>query len=400
MKQTIPFSKTCQDILQPTYQILNKYSDNVYSFHSFSINLYDDPEQILTTEDVDKKVLDKLEQRRTINRQPKKEFTTSLPDSFLNKPVNYLRDVVCKNRIFLVVGGGPSGMKLSLTLSKTFPNYNVIILDNRIVAEHRREPFSRLRVLAGVNNIVLSELEKRLYEQLKERPNVYFYFSQETNIDSIAEQCQPRFVFNATGGRLNMYHNQLAQETIILDKDYGKIIKYINSEYYYNDPDGDIGPLITDDNYIYLTIDIIITISQGTKSIDVNVKNIPSFIGTMRYNQLQEYIIDIETIALSKTELIDVLANKFDSSQDYKVNWFISGFKFSKRLPVDMHRITSGEVFFKFDIGDSLATVPISVGTNISYTEQINKQNLIPALKELIQQIDNPDVKNCLSYQN
>lgn len=111
---------------------------------------------------------------------PSQEVIKNIFKKFLNKPLpsninleKYLSKIKnSKNRNILVIGGGPTGMFISLYLDFYYNHYvngisknnkvNILMIDNRIVKEGLRKPFTRERNF-GYSTIYLSLIYKFLY---------------------------------------------------------------------------------------------------------------------------------------------------------------------------------------------------------------------------------------------
>ena len=111
---------------------------------------------------------------------PSKKEITKIFEKFLNKPLpsninldKYLSKIKnSKNRNILIIGGGPTGMFVGLYLDFYYNRYengiskskkvNILVLDNRVVKEGFRKPFTRDRGFA-YSTIYLNLIYQLIY---------------------------------------------------------------------------------------------------------------------------------------------------------------------------------------------------------------------------------------------
>lgn len=315
-----------------------------------------------------------------------------LQDSFV-QPFSEVYSSFCSKKTFLVVGSGPNGMMASKLLSSNFPEMQVLILDNRIDKEHYLKPFSRHRILAGLQNKMISEWENELYQEIKnDYKNVFFLFSREWLPSNLVSVCDIDFLINATGGRLKEFENEKWKHiTLIEDKRFkgvqtrelGKLINN-NGQYCYIDEYTQEHKLTKKGEFVYHhKLNNVIVISQGDNSLDIQIKKENPIVLTHgNYQEIINFLKKQKIITPNLDEIEKIIKTNFDINLKFEISSFQSGFRFSTRKPLDVHNVDKKRIF-KFDIGDSLATVPITLGTNISLTQNMLNTKVLPLINKL-----------------
>lgn len=290
----------------------------------------------------------------------------------------------------LIIGGEPNGLYLGNKLSEIFPNHIIIVVDSRIEVEHKRKPFSRKRIIASKNKPI-NEIELEEYNKLKTKQNVKFLYTKKSMIDIINNiNNNIKFVYDTTGGRLqellNPLWNNISIKNIIITKDDNNI-------YTYNKTNGEHFICNSNERFLIGTIENILSISQNDSIIEFLI------VGDVD-NEVIKKIKDnsnFTTISELKTFIDENIANKyvimfydefienvniFDNDKPFTLTIYSNQFKISKHKPCALH-IKGYINFVKFDLGESLFTLPIAAGSNINSTRDIITKNLIPLLKKI-----------------
>lgn len=126
-----------------------------------------------------------------------------------------------KEATILIIGGGPAGMYAALYAKQLLPNASILVIDNYIVKEGLRKPFSRMRNysineydLVYTNIYVpcwrefgyyIRDMEFFLYIHCKYL-NIKFAFTKKYNtwksIHALSKSLKTKVIIDATGGRL------------------------------------------------------------------------------------------------------------------------------------------------------------------------------------------------------
>jgi hypothetical protein len=157
-----------------------------------------------------------------------------------------------------------------------------------------------------------------------------------------------------------------------------------------------------DDTFIRMSTEYVITISQGgDSSIDIWATGFPQVLinnpagitGTYEetinfVNQLYEYGYILHPgreITLAKFQF-------FNPYEQFTASSFKAGLKLSRRKLCQLHHIGPNYVI-KFDLGDSMGSVPIATGNNIATGTKVLNRNVLPAVERMLECITNhPDV--------
>lgn len=303
------------------------------------------------------------------------------PDSFIDRDL--VTVLSCgKYKIILIIGAGPVGLYAGLKISKAFQDHTILIMDNRIVEEHIRKPFSRKRYLNGRHKPI-NQIEKEIYEQLLGQKNVLFYWTR-ANPEELVHTYGIRYVINATGGRLPVMQNPI-QENIGEYEDGRVMFEKRGPVYVMNeDDDGyDWGKSMEPEpgnNKIMLEKDNVITASYGDITFDMAADAPPSKTGVVTKAEAFEIINQLECVIPDMDTIVYTLASFPD---EFTLSHYVAGLSVSIRSPAHIHRYDH-DYFYKFDIGDGLITLPISLGINVPSSYGLIDNVLIPTFKILL----------------
>lgn len=332
------------------------------------------------------------------------DFTKEpVPDSLFDKgeKMQYLKELICAQNVFLIIGGGPVGLYMADILSNEFKTHNIIVLENRTEKEHMRKPFSRHRRLAvsplGEGKLI-SEIEVHMYTKLNDKENVFFIFSKEISPEYLIDTCEINFVFNATGGRLEEIKNRI-QDIIIFDSMNDKRITQDGDDWIYSSFDYDDVELdkIGSDFVSVSKIDHVVSVSQNGKYTDVWVdKNPTSSQKIFSYDELMTYVSDLNPKNPKINEFKTILERKFDPQNSFEVITFDTGFKISTRKPLDYHATKNRKGFFMFNVGESLAAVPIWSGQNVLLAVNIASTIIVPTIMDISRELEDENIMSCL----
>ncbi|MHB1954366.1 MAG: hypothetical protein ACYCOU_11515 [Sulfobacillus sp.] len=278
---------------------------------------------------------------------------------------------------FMIVGAGPAGLFLAVRLSEEFPQSRTIVYDNRTTVEHRRT-YVRHRYLFGLS-MRISELEERLFAAAQEADNVKFLFSSDISPESLLAAVRPSFVFNASGGRLKLWQNPVSEEVKIGDKSFAPVSPRV-----WQDPRSGMRVPVRQDRLVFGS-DTVAMVSQGNSYLDVWVTR-PAEVNRSGLS-LAETVTTLESLGPKGIgeDLLEFLRREF-SPGNFDLVTFETGTRISIRQPAAVHRLPSESVdgsFVKLDVGDSLATVGISYGSNIEISQGIVDEYVLPLVKSI-----------------
>lgn len=151
---------------------------------------------------------------------PKQNLSHKLKP-YINKCLK--SDPFPKEATILIIGGGPAGIYTALYAKKLLPTISILIIDNYIVSEGLRKPFSRSRSysiqesdLAYMNPYVpcwkefgysIKYMELFFYIHAKYY-NIKFAFTKKyetwDKIKALSQKLKTNLIIDATGGRLNI----------------------------------------------------------------------------------------------------------------------------------------------------------------------------------------------------
>ena len=202
---------------------LKKPIDNVFS------NYYNKSSEYINVEEIKNRIsliTKKCSKKVNLNNC----INESLLDPSLSDPS--LPDESLPN--FLILGAGPNGMTMSIKLKEQLPTSTCILLDNRIISDTIKKPFSRLTnvkldkelikqwlpsiysVIFSENNIKQTKAEiKESYIPIKiyeyilylyaKSKDILFKFTNDYNdynkLQHLIDDLKIDYVFDATGGR-------------------------------------------------------------------------------------------------------------------------------------------------------------------------------------------------------
>lgn len=321
-------------------------------------------------------------------------FTDPIKDSFYdivhlyNNEQDMYNMVFGGSKIFMVIGGGPSGLNLANSLADAFPEYTILVIDNRVVENHLRQPFTRYRIIYSLGNIAINKYEIERFIEAQRKPNIKFLFSNNVDLEKMIKKYNIPFVFNATGGRLNTLKNPYTNLIQVMDLE----IRWDGERNCY---ELNNQCLEGDEDYVFIGEEHVITIIQDQNYMDIWTSNKPQFrvIDSIIYQEMIDLVENLEPGNVDLETIKDDLKNKFDINKNFRIESFQSRTRISKRHPLFLQKL-NGKSFFKFDVGDALAKVPIALGTNIIMTERIIENKIIPTIMEIIQLLE--QYQNCL----
>jgi hypothetical protein len=334
---------------------------------------------------------------------PPVDYTSvTIPDSYYNQDntssvnlntVAMDADLIGKP-LFIIMGGGPIGLSLAAYLCDTYNDIISLVVDTRVSGgtQHIRSPFTRERRLSGLGLLAINDVESALYTVLRQRTNIRFLFVRSpTILTDLVRAYLPRFVFNCTGSRSREFVNDIA-DTLILNRDRsGKIMQIIRNMDgdYFVGRDNTFVPLPDPTNdYHYLDIENIITFTQGDFSLDVwtNIEMPDGDMGTKTYMEAYDFADSILRGGLVESPTSDAISQSFtrlDRRQPVVVSKFVAGLRIHSRYPCQAHSLQD-HIFVKFDMGDSMGSVPVRYGNNIAIGRKIIMGLLLPVLDSMM----------------
>jgi len=380
-------------------ELLEKYNDNVFDHPSIINNINNiNPNPTLPITG------------GALNTLIPDEFVNPINNSFFsNDPKENLLDKFLNSNTqikHLIIGGGPNGLYLGYTLSYSFPNHIIIVVDSRIEVEHKRKPFSRKRIIATQMSQPINEIELEYYNRIKDAVNVKFLYTKESMINIINNSYNNiKFVYDTTGGRLNELLNPLSD--IIKIGTNITITKKDDDKYIYNNNlTKETFICNSKERFIVGKQETVMSITQDDKSIDYWIngevsdefinKNINKNFNTI--NDLKNYI-NTKIVLNDNGYLIinyDTMDNNnfinFKQDKPVILTMFNTQFKISRHKPCAIHFNDSSK-FVKFDLGESLFSLLIISGNNITTSRYIIDHKLILLLQN-IQKYFLPIIKN------
>jgi hypothetical protein len=380
-----------------------------------------------------------------LNRQVRNaQVGGDIPDSFYNgvDSAVFLENIdalmAARQNVFLVLGAGPVGLQLSNALCLGYPDSIVLLYDSRAKTAgppHVRPDYGRLRTLGGLGGRTIKEVEEERFGILMQSShihgNVYTLYHPNLRVENLIRRYSSiKFLFNCTGGRTRSLLNSITKKLVIgrslaedIDGDNeAESAVRLNRRYTNKKPrtsitriasDGDgntykltmDGKLLTynveqDETFIKMSTEFIITITQGELSIDIWASEFPQILidnpaitGTYEetitfVNALYDngYVINPpdRQVTLAKFELFNH-AGRFTASS------FKAGLKLSRRKLCQLHHIGPNYVI-KFDLGDSMGSVPVASGNNIAVGTKVLNRNVLPTVARMLECITNhPD---------
>jgi hypothetical protein len=339
--------------------------------------------------------------------------------------------------VFLVLGGGPVGLELSNALCLRYPDSRVILYDSRVKRvgpPHVRPDYGRLRTLGGLGNITIKEVEERRFTELiANNNNIITLYHPNLRVENLIRRYSSiKFVFNCTGGRTRSLLNSITEKLVIGRSLAADIDDYnvnenrvrLNPRYTEKRPRTKITRIASDDDgntyklkmdgklltynvepgetYIKMSTEFVITITQGELSVDIWANRFPDILVNYPAGITGTYA---ETIAFvnalydegyivhppDRRETLGKFA-LFDREQQFTASSFKAGLKLSRRKLCQLHHLGPNYVI-KFDLGDSMGSVPISTGNNIATGTKVLNRNVLPAVERMLACIaDHPDV--------
>jgi hypothetical protein len=333
------------------------------------------------------------------------------------------------NGAFLVLGAGPVGLEVANALCLQYPNSSVLLYDSRSIAggpPHRRPNYSRYRSLAGLQGITIKQVEETRLLLLQNRPNIYTLYHPRLNVEAMVKRyASIKFVFNCTGGRTTSLLNSVTDTLHIgrslpadidgeqVDENYARLNPRFTTKRprltntrIASDDSGNTYKLNFDgkmltyavnpaDTFIKMSTEYVITISQGEISIDIwassfppIVENAPNGILTDNYentvgfiNELynQGYIIHPPNRQITLDKLV-----VFNPAQPFKATSFKAGLKLSRRNLCQIHHFTPFNYVVKFDLGESMGSLPITSGSNIATATKVLNRNVLPIVARML----------------
>jgi hypothetical protein len=339
--------------------------------------------------------------------------------------------------VFLVLGGGPVGLELSNALCLRYPDSRVLLYDSRAKRggpPHVRPAYGRLRTLGGLGNITIKEVEERRFaELLNNNNNIITLYHPNLRVENLIRRYSSiKFVFNCTGGRTRSLLNSITEKLVIGRSLASDIDDYnvdetplrLNPRYTEKRPRTRITRLASDDDgntyklnmdgklltynveagetYIKMSTEFVITITQGELSVDIWARMFPDILVNNPEGITGTYA---ETIAFVNTlydngyivhphDRQDTLVKfaLFDQDEEFRVSSFKAGLKLSRRKLCQLHHLGPNYVI-KFDLGDSMGTIPVASGSNIATGTKVLNRNVLPAVERMLACITNhPDV--------
>jgi len=301
---------------------------------------------------------------------------------------------------------------------------------------HVRPDYGRLRTLGGLGGITIKQVEEERYGILVQSSqihrNVYTLYHPNLRVEHMIRRYSSiKFVFNCTGGRTRSLLNSITKKLVIgrslaedIDADDAvESAVRLNRTYTIRKPrtrltrlasddDGNTykltmdGKLLTynveqDDTFIRMSTEYVITITQGPFTIDIWVTEFPQILidnpaitgtyeETMNFvNQLYDgaYVINPPNrqVTFEKFQF-------FNPQELFTASSFKAGLKLSRRKLCQLHHVGPNYVI-KFDLGDSMGSVPVSSGNNIATGTKVLNRNVLPVVERMLECITNhPDV--------
>jgi len=151
-----------------------------------------------------------------------------------------------------------------------------------------------------------------------------------------------------------------------------------------------------DETFIKMSTEHVITISQGELSIDLWASSFPPIVenapnGGLRdnyentvefINELynQGYIVHPQNRQVTLDKLV-----VFNHAQQFTATSFKTGLKLSRRNLCQIHHFSPLNYVVKFDLGESMGSLPISSGSNIATATKVLNRNVLPMIARMIE---------------